>query len=268
LADLIKLGRIQGILLSPLRIFRYLDQQVNLYHEQGADAVGVSGALSHATEIAITNGDLARGRIFAERAVSGWRTMGGGDSTEVIALEILARDPSKHLLYGLSMEWKTAVDEVPRGLESSDFEDWLWKREKPNYLGQLVVQVDLRSRASFPGFIDLPDESDSHPGLYEKSYMVTSRPQHRWCFLGEIVYFTTLHHLELRLKDIDDRKIPLHFYTPGLGSELTPAQVQRGYTVAVIHAQRRLFRFGDPGIRLEDLEMIKVRNNFQLMFTN
>jgi len=35
------------------------------------------------------------------------------------------------------------VDEAPRGLEPSDFEDWLWKREKPKHPGQLA---DFRSR--------------------------------------------------------------------------------------------------------------------------
>jgi hypothetical protein len=41
------------------------------------------------------------------------------------------------------------VDEAPRGLEPSDFEDWLWKREKPKYPGQLA---DFRSRATFISF--------------------------------------------------------------------------------------------------------------------
>jgi hypothetical protein len=35
------------------------------------------------------------------------------------------------------MKWRTTVDEVPRGLETSDFEDWLWKREKPKHPGHL-----------------------------------------------------------------------------------------------------------------------------------
>lgn len=28
------------------------------------------------------------------------------------------------------MKWKTAVDDVPQGLESKEFENWLWRREK------------------------------------------------------------------------------------------------------------------------------------------
>jgi hypothetical protein len=251
----------EGILVSPLRTLRYFDQQVRLYNEQGREDVGFAQAFVNAAQLAIANSDLARGRIFAERAASVWKTTLGGDSMQAIKHEALAQDPSKYELYGISMKWKTKVDEAPQGLELSDFEDWLWRREKPKALGQLA---NLRSRATFPGFIDLPDENDVDPDFYESSDMVTYRPRRHWCFLGEIVDFTTLHHLEMEIKDVDGGKIPLHFYTDGRGSELAPAQVQRGYTVAILYAKRHVFKFGEPGIRHEDPRMIKVRLPQQL----
>ena len=255
LDGLIGRGGMDRILLSPLRTLRYVDQQVRLYNEQGPDDAGLPRAFFDAAQIFIANGDLARGRIFAERAVSGWRTASGGDSMEVIEHGTLARDPSKLNLYGMSMKWTTAVDEVPRGLEPGDFEDWLWKREKPKQPGQLA---DLRSRATFPSFIDLPDENDADPDFYESSDMVTYRPRRHWCFLGEIVDFATLVRLQMEIKDIDGNKIPVFFYTDGRGSELAPAQVQKGYTVAFLYAQRHAFLFCEPGIRHEDPQMIKV----------
>jgi hypothetical protein len=117
---------------------------------------------------------LARGRIFAERAVSRWRITLGDDSTQAIEHGTLARDPLKYELYGVLMKWRTKVDETPHGLELRDFEDWLWKREKPKHLGQLA---DLRSRITFPGFIDLLDENDVNPNFYESSDMFTYRPR-------------------------------------------------------------------------------------------
>ena len=255
LDGLIGRGGIEGILSSPLRSLCYVDQQVRLYNEQGPDDAGLPRAFLDAAQIVIANGDLARGRIFAEGAVSGWWTALGGDSMEVIEHGTLARDPSKHKLYGLSMKWRTTVDEAPRGLEPSDFEDWLWKREKPKHPGQLA---DLRSHATFPGFIDLPDKNDVDLDFYESSDMVTYRPRRHWCFLGEIVDFATLLRLQMEIKDVDGREIPLYFYTDGRGSELAPAQVQRGYTVAILYAQRHTFMFGEPGIRHEDPRMIKV----------
>jgi hypothetical protein len=55
---------------------------------------------------------LVRGRIFAERAASVWKTTLGGDSTQAIKYRALAQDPSKYELYGMSMKWKTKVDEA------------------------------------------------------------------------------------------------------------------------------------------------------------
>jgi SET domain len=255
LDSLIGRGGIEGILSSPSRTLRYVDQQVQLYNEQGPDDAGLPRAFLDAAQIAIANGDLARGRIFVERAVFGWRTAGGSDRAEVIEYGALAQDPSKHELYGISMKWRTTVDEVPCGLEPGDFEDWLWKREKPQRPGQLV---DLRNRATFPGFIDLPGENVVDLDFYESSDMVTYRPRRHWCFLAEIVDFATLLRLQMEINDIDGRKVPLFFYTDGRGSELAPAKVQRGYTVAILYAQRHAFMFDEPGIRHEDPRMIKV----------
>jgi hypothetical protein len=65
--------------------------------------------------------------------------------------------------------------------------------------------------------------------------MVTYRPRHHWCFLGKIIDFTTLYHLEMETKDVDGGRIPMHFYTNNQGSELAPAQVQSRYTVAILY---------------------------------
>ena len=70
--------------------------------------------------------------------------------------------------------------------------------------------------------------------------------------------FTTLHHLEIEIIDIDDGKIPLHFYTDGRGNELASIQVQKGYIVAILYVKRHVFVFNKPGIRYKDPRMIKV----------
>jgi len=61
----------------------------------------------------------------------------------------------------------------------------------------------------------------------------------------------------MEINDMDSMKVQL-FFTDGRGSELPPAQVQRGYTIAIFYAQRHAFTFDEPGIRHEDPQMIKV----------
>ncbi|KDN66409.1 hypothetical protein CSUB01_12305 [Colletotrichum sublineola] len=235
----------EGILRTPVRTLRYFDQQIRLYNEQGREDVGFAQAFANAARLVIANGDLARGHVFSARASSVWRTTLGGDSTQAIEHEALARDPSKYMLFGISTKWKTKVNEAPQGLEPGDFEDWLWKREKSTHPGQLA---NLQSRTIFPRFIDLP----------ERSSIGTYRPRCHWCFFGEIVHFASLLRLEMEIKDLDGTTIPLYFYTDSRGSELAPGQVQKGYTVAILDAGRHAFAFCEPGIRHEDPQMIKV----------
>lgn len=240
-----------------LRTLRYADERVRLYNEQGPGDTGLPRAYIDAAQVSIANGDLARGRVFAERAVEGYRVAQGTDSKEVIDFGSLARNPAKLQLYGLSMKWKTSADEVPQGITPNDFEDWLWRREKPKILKPLDELADLRNREIFPSFAALPN-SENDLDWYEK-VDGTYRPLRHWCFLGEIVDSMTLHHLQLELTDVDDKEVPLHFYTDGRGSELSPAQIQKGYTIAVPYGKRRVFMYGDPGIRHEDPKMLKVR---------
>jgi len=244
LDSLIAQGGLEEILLFPLRNLSYVDQQVRLYNEQGSDDAGLPRAFIDAAQILIAHGDLARGRIFVERAVAGWRTAVGDDSTHIIQHEPLARDPSTSMLYGQSMKWKTTADDIPHGLEPSDFEDWLWRRVKPQQdLGH------LRSYPHFPGFNDLPHDHGVPLDFYERSDISSRQPRRHWCFLGEIVDSATLLRLQLELRDVNGKEIPLYFYTDGRGTEVAPAQLRQGYTVAVLYAKRHVFIYGPPGIR-------------------
>ncbi|KAI1302032.1 hypothetical protein F5Y03DRAFT_362542 [Xylaria venustula] len=243
---------IEGLLVFPIRTLHYFHQQVHLYRDQGREDVGFAQAFVNAARLAIANSDLARGRIFAERAASVWKTTVGVDDTQTVKYEALAQDPSKHDLYEASMKWKTGVYEVPQGLEPSDLDDWLWRGENLHGLG------NLRRRSTFPGFIDLPGEYNMVLEFLRRSNTESYRPRHNWCFLGEIVDIIILVRLRMVVKDVDGTTIPLYFHTDGRGSELAPAQVQKGYTVAILDAEYHQFMSSEVGIRHEDPRMIKV----------
>lgn len=245
----------EAILVSPLRTLGYFDQQVRLYKEQGREDVGFAHAFVSAAQLAIAVSDLARGRIFAERAASVWKTALGGDSTEAIKHEALAQDPSKYGLYGASKRWTTKVDEAPQGLEPSDFEDWLWRREKPKQPGQ---PADLRNRSTFPGFDDLPHENYNDLDFYASVNDFTYRPRRHWLFLAEIIDVIPWTRLHMTVKDVEGTTVPLFFHTKERGRELNPSLVQKGYTIAIFYAEVHAFAFSEPGIRLEKASNIKV----------
>ena len=111
---------------------------------------------------------------------------------------------------------------------------------------------------TFLGFTDLPAENIVDLHFYGSSVIGTCQPRRHWCVLGEIVNFVTLLRLQMEIKELNDNKIPLFFYTDGRGSELAPSRVRKGYTIAILYAERHAFMFSEPGIRHEDPRMIKV----------
>lgn len=243
-----------GILSAPERTLRYVDRIVCLYNEQGSDDSGLPRPFLDAAQIAIANGDLARARIFTEKARLGWIATEGDDSPQ-LQNSVLSQEPSENELYGMSMKWKTAVKEIPKDLGPKEFEDWLWRREKPKQSGQ---PVNFRNQAVFPSFMNLPDETDADPAFYESKDGLTYQPRQHWCLLAEIVSFGTLARLQMDIKDVDDKTVPLIFYTDGRGSEMAPSQIHNGYTIAILYAQRHAFRFCEPGIRHEEPVNLKV----------
>ncbi|CCE29277.1 uncharacterized protein CPUR_02970 [Claviceps purpurea 20.1] len=226
----------------------YLDAETRLYKELHQEDCGHPASYQHAVAIAISQGDLARGRVFAQRVVCGFMTMFGSDSPETIEYVEIAKNPaSKKKLYGSSMRWKTSVDEMPQGLGPNEFEDWLWRRE-PAPLAP-AQPMSPPSQSLFSGFADLPYRNDIGAGSFQSRYS---------CFLGEVVETLVAHPLDLKIRDIHGKMVELQFFTKGEGTELEPGQYQRGHTVAILNASQYVFKFKPRGIRHTDPESIKV----------
>jgi hypothetical protein len=253
LGDLI--GRDGMALKFSLRTLRYADECVRLYNEQGPGNSRLARTYMDAAQVTIAKGDLARGRIFAERAVDEWRASGGDDFKEVLEHGDLCKNPAKLPLYGLTMEWETAVDEVPRGLHPAEFEDWLWRRETQANRDLVQCSTGFRDRETFPSFADLPKHRD-----FQNDPAYAPQPSKNWCFLGEIADFTILAHVELKVIDVDDNVLQFRFYTKNRGREIDVADLRVGYTAVVLYAQRYSFIIGGPGICHENPKMLKVRD--------
>jgi hypothetical protein len=240
-----------------LQTLRYTEELVHLHEEQDSGNPGLARTYWDAAQIASANGDLARGSIFAKRAVEIWKIAYGGDSKEVQEFGALAENLKRLDFYGLSMEWKSSMDDIPHELDSNGFNDWLWRREASNYPKDSGFMSKVKNQGLFLSFDDLPSRDDDHLD-YHAPLAKTPQTLRHWCFLGEIADFMTLRHLQLELRDINEKTVPLHFYTDGRGSELEATRVRKGHTVVVLYAKRHRFMYGDPGIRHEDPQTLKV----------
>jgi hypothetical protein len=82
-----------------------------------------------ALQICAMHGDRARASVFARRA---WQTRSiceGDKSAEVANLRQLEKDPGKFENFGVTMRWRSRLQDVPyqgNGTEEN-FEHWLWR---------------------------------------------------------------------------------------------------------------------------------------------
>ena len=103
-------------------LLQVLDQEYS-----GGAAALIARLYYDAFQISITHGDQARGRLFAERGYKSRVICEGEDSPETQKMKKLMENPAGHMNFGTSARWKTAKGLVPKGLDTGDFERWLWR---------------------------------------------------------------------------------------------------------------------------------------------
>lgn len=95
---------------------------------EGYAAVLHARAYFDAFQICIANGDQARASVFADKAYKARVICEGDDSPETRNMRSLARDPTQHYASGLSgRKWRTTKGMVPKGLDTEQFEKWLFR---------------------------------------------------------------------------------------------------------------------------------------------
>jgi hypothetical protein len=251
---------------APLQALTDVRSLLKLCAEEGIADASIPRAYYDAFQIATYNSDVARATVFAGRAATARAVMEGDDSPTVRNHRELARDPSKHPVSGSASRWATSANDIPSGLAAGEFESWLWREEKDTGLAHTQRQpreaakyADLRNDAMFPSFAALPGENDLDLNFVDSTDGLVYRPHKHWCFLAEIVDIENFMRLRLIVKDkTGQRQIPVAFYTPGRGTELDPAHLKRGFTVAVLYGEQHGFLDMTVGIRHEDAASLKV----------
>jgi hypothetical protein len=81
-----------------------------------------------ACHVCLTHGDQARANVFAWKAYNARILCEDESSGAVQRIKAIALNPGEHPSLGqCSMEWKSTVQMVPKGLDTTAFEDWLFR---------------------------------------------------------------------------------------------------------------------------------------------
>lgn len=84
-----------------------------------------------AFQISIAHGDQARASVFAERAYKVRVVCEGEDSPETLRVKTLGLNPSDHSSFrAYSNKWQTTRKLVPKGLDTVQFNKWLFRQER------------------------------------------------------------------------------------------------------------------------------------------
>ncbi|MCJ1325601.1 hypothetical protein MMC10_002264 [Thelotrema lepadinum] len=242
------------IFSAPMQALHNVHKLLNLLDDEGLADASVPRAYYDAFQIAVTHSDVARAKVFAERAAAARMILEGKDSTTVKKMESYARDPSQHPAYGYTGQWRTSGDSVPNELDKDAFERWLWRKEDT----EVLQYADLRSEIPFPFFDNLPGENDINLDYLGTVDGFSYAPIKHWCFFGEIVGVESFLRLRLIVKDRTAHEVPIAFHTDLRGNELDSACLQEGYTVAILYAEQHGFLDFTVGVRHESPSNIKV----------
>lgn len=79
-----------------------------------------------------------------------------------------------------------------------------------------------------------------------------------WCFLGEIETYNFLARLVIHVRDRAGQELPVALYTDDRGV-LIRDSCKPGHTVAIFYAQQHNFLDGSIGVRVEDIDHVRVR---------
>ncbi|KAG5988786.1 hypothetical protein E4U52_006246 [Claviceps spartinae] len=195
--------------------------------------------------------DLARGRVFAQKAADVWQTLLGSDNPVCQRYTMMVFSHSTHHGCGICKVWKTAVSDIPEGLGSDDFDNWLFRREQPRLA--VPVGTTIERRDFFFPFSELPHKNNVRGDG-------SSKNRRHWCFLGEISKENLfIIPMTIEVMDMCNNKIKVQFYTSRFGgTELDSLHQRPGSTVAILNETQYEFRFGPPGIRHKDQRMLKI----------
>jgi hypothetical protein len=100
-----------------------------IYELEGVKDNRLSRLYFYCFQVCNMHGDLARARVFAKQYCSAKKMAAGEDCISLLEMKPFLKNPKRHESWGVTEEWKTGVNDVPKGLGRRVFERWLWREE-------------------------------------------------------------------------------------------------------------------------------------------
>ena len=124
------IGDTKRVMTRPYGSLADCHSLLQVLEEEYKDSVGILIARLYydAFQISITHGDQARASCFAERGFKSRLMCEGDDSPETWQIKSLMENPARHRNFGVSYKWRTARGAVPKGLDTDEYEKWLWRK--------------------------------------------------------------------------------------------------------------------------------------------
>lgn len=242
--------------LNPLDNLHKVQKLLTLMINEGIRDVSLSKGYSYAFVTAISHGDQARAKVFADRAMHSRITVEGEDSAMVKRLEHLSHHPYAHLDYKHTEKWKSNIEDAPRGFPNVAFETWLWRRDKPREL----QFSDLRCTSTFPCFKDLPGKQEASTEFFEITDAFKCQPKKYWALLGDILEVDEDEggDLKVTVEDKNWKNVPVFLRTSEFDVTFDRSMVKQGHTVWVLFPVKDESKDGLPGIVVDKLDVFKV----------
>ncbi|KAI0114520.1 hypothetical protein GGR51DRAFT_504756 [Nemania sp. FL0031] len=125
-----QIGNSFAVMTEPLKSLQECQALLKaLVDEYGADNTVLIPRLYYdAFQVAITHGDEARAKVFAERSYKTRVAFQGEDNPETKRARGFMQNPASHMAFCLgSRRWKTSKTAQPKNLGVDEFEKWLWR---------------------------------------------------------------------------------------------------------------------------------------------
>jgi len=121
------IGNAESVRYSPAKVFKNCKKLQDIYDAEGIKDDRLPNLFYDCFQILNMHGDQARASAFAKKYCAQKSIAEGLDSVDVLEMMPFIKDPSKHGSYGSTKDWKSSMNDLPKGLDAEAFDKWLWR---------------------------------------------------------------------------------------------------------------------------------------------